>query len=256
MIRIILLCFTLTIISSCERNSDRKKLTGLDSLWTFKIIKINDTSDCAVHYHKGKIHDSIFRIKGQKNGWTYVFSEESGKILIQSHFKNDKKQGWEQLQDENGIVISKTFYYNDKLFGSNYSYYHDYRKQVKNYNCYDFQENNRRVKVYDTFGRVLQNEGLIIGQVGLSSRDSNYKIGHDVFFDFVVSTAPNEKVKAFILEDNKLIEYPFSQNFMFFRKKYHKAGRHIIYAIGKSIDTATNTSLTDTQKVVFDIIDR
>lgn len=220
---------------------------------TEKIVKINDSTAYLVHYHDDKIYDSVSIINGKKNGWCFTFSEK-GEIVSKIHYENDKRNGWGYMFVD-GKLFRKLFFYKGNFFGDNYKYFLDKREQVKVYHCYDFNENNRRVKIYDSTGRVVKNEGLVIGQYEVVS-GFKYKIGELVHFGFVVCTAPNEKIKTFISEDNKCIEYRFQNNFMAFQKKYQKKGHHIIYAIGTSIDTITNASLTDTQKIAFDIIDR
>lgn len=219
---------------------------------TEKSIKVNDSTAYLIHYHNGKIYDSMLVVNGKKNGWCFTFSEQ-GNLAYKIYYENGKRNGWGYMFVR-GETFRKLFFYNGKFFGDNYKYYLDNRKQVKVYHCYDFNENNRRVKIYDSMGNVVKNDGLIIGQYEVIS-GFKYKIGEIVHLGFVVCTAPNEKVKTFIVEDNKRTEYPFQDNFMVFQKKYDREGHHIIYAIGTSIDTVTNTCLTDTQKVVFDIID-
>ena len=65
---------------------------------------------------------SIFSITNAYSEEMHKEYYDSGKILKESHFSNDKENGEEKIYYENGAIKEKRFYINDKEEGKSLFY--------------------------------------------------------------------------------------------------------------------------------------
>lgn len=213
-------------------------------------VKYNkDTTATLTYYENDNIRDSIPLKNGIKHGIAYHYTED-GDLQSTLEYEEGILSGWQKEYYTNGSIKSKTLYINNKNFGSRFLYYAD--GSLKSYSCYDFRGNNRRVKMYDSSGSVTKNEGLVIGQAMMYNADSfdHYSADTPVEILVLVSTAPHERVRAWIIDDNGKKEYDIINNNIMYQQKL-KPGNHKILTIGESIDTNTQQVLRDSLITTF-----
>lgn len=239
-------CILSTIFFSCN-------ISQKENPYLVKSLLNKDSSGYILNYYNdGGLMDSIEYLNGKRNGWTCFYSKKGEKTYMEYYFKGIRN-GWSIYYYDNGKTYKEELYINNKPFGDYQTYYKD--GSLKTYNCIDFEGDNRRVKIYDSNGNVVKNEGKVIGQAMIYSNNSVFKVGQNILIDFVVSRAPNEKVRTWIFENNNYKEYFFSgDNIITFRKIYYKEGNYKIYAIGESVDTITHVLLKDTMAASFKVV--
>jgi Uncharacterized protein conserved in bacteria len=192
-------------------------------------------------------------IGSKQQGWTYHY-DSNGFLEAEIYYVDGYKSGWHYVYNSSGKVIREMLYIKDRKHGSSYSYFEN--GQIAAYNCFDNEENNRRVKLYDsTTGNVIKNEGLVVCQAVLLSNDFTFSSKADVIIDILISTAPDENVKAWARDFEGLKSYEIINNTVLYQKRYTNPGRYKIVTIGESVDTITGIRLIDSIETTFTVKD-
>lgn len=180
-----------------------------------------------------------------------------GRLFKQETFNNDKKNGWTIEYYPDKSIQSETYYTSNKRYGSRYRFYPN--GNPKSYNCFDFEENNRRVKMYDLSGNIIRDEGKILGQASYLTSDFKFKRGSNAIIDIVVSTPFNESVEVNLvlkkgLDTIRPIQIAeIRNNTVFFKCFLNEAGEYNLIGIAKSIDTIAHKVYHDTLVAGFEM---
>lgn len=245
------------------------KRIGNDSLVEYRTDKILDSvatffNDTILHGYKKKyykdgitLRDSMPYNMGKRDG-IYISYFRNGKVQSKCNLKNDLPDGMTYWFYENGNKKSESYWIQGKQFGNAKFYFSD--GNLDTYNFYDFQENVRYIKKYSEDGKVIKDEGSIIGQLLLEQDSFTVKMNKEIGVKICVSEPPDTKTTVFIGETNKqmkitnLKEYPINEYTVKYNRSFSEPGQYVLVTIGELEDLKTKRVKRDSLYTTINVI--
>jgi hypothetical protein len=222
------------------------------------IRKINDSQSYVVHYYEnGSIKDSFEVSNAKRNGY-YFYYLENGRLLKEGYYFNDKLRGYLIEYYPNNKIKSKTLYYDNVKYGSSEHYYKNGLPSI--YNCYDFEGKNRRVKIYDSMGNIVKNEGETLCQAETHSIDYAFHKNKRILIEIIASTPPNELIDLTLItfRSNNVLKHvnaDISYNTIKYIDSFGVIGNYQLMIVSKSTDTLLHIVRRDTIITDFKVIE-
>lgn len=202
---------------------------GVDEL---KEDENNSKDEIVKDYYLNGILKSEFNYKNGKEEGLAKYYREDGTLEKEINFVDDLHEGYSFSYHLDGKTIkSKTFWENNKQFGSNEWYYEDGTREL--YTSIDFVGETFFVIKWDEKGQQTKYEGLVFSQnVGLT--ELNPKVGDEIQVRVAVAQPPLTKtvIKMGLLgkkmKEIEIIEFSATYSISF-----KESGKHTIVTIGE-----------------------
>lgn len=149
----------LCILFLCTLISCDNKLDSSES--SFDTVRAYYSNGALKYEYTGK--DSL------KDGYLKRYYP-GGQLLATENYREGKLWGEIEYFYENGNFKQKTHYIDDEPFG--HAYYYNEDGALRTYSGFDFEGQARYIRKYDAEGKIVQDEGQVLGQLYVTEDDS------------------------------------------------------------------------------------
>lgn len=214
----------------------------------------NDTINGIIKrfYRNGTLKEERPYKMGSLEGISYGYYQ-NGKIEYKISYQSNELNGLSIHYYPKGSIEMELNFLNGKQFGDTKSFY--VNGNTEKYNCYDFENNNRYFIKYDSIGKIVHEEGTVLGQVFLDSDFKFDSIPRNTEINLKISVAapPGRKSTVCIKETGykDSVMLPISQNIASFKKNFKKAGEFTFISIGTMYDMQNNLIKKDSIITTF-----
>jgi antitoxin component YwqK of YwqJK toxin-antitoxin module len=160
--------FLVLAVFACGTGEQRRKRTMIKKNDKGTVISVEQYSDqnkldgISTYYHdNGRRKEEISYSNGLMNGWDIHYFD-NGLPSSKINFVNGVRQGTSYWYYPDGKIEEQSDSRNGKQFGPSLFFYPNGR--LETFSSFDFEQHNRYLIKYDSTGKLLREEGTVLGQ--------------------------------------------------------------------------------------------
>lgn len=213
------------------------------------------------YYRDGSLASEVSYSKDSiKNGPAKSFYR-NGQLAEQGNFRNGKRDGPYSTYYKDGILKERGNFLLDDPLGNFYYYYPNGRLRL--YNAQDYQGEVFYVLKFDSTGKKIKEDGMIISPtISSPTYKKQYTLGDSMVLEFCIAEPPG--YKATVKASQYLIgrdgvrhmagafkEVPIIKSLATYRCKFSEPGNYDIVCAAELLDTFSKVKLYDTSHTGF-----
>lgn len=260
---VLFVVFIFIAILSCERPRNSlitRQYIDSSGKVISEIPYINDSIKHGLakyFFENGNTSTEAMYKHGKLHGITKTYSV-SGQLRSLVNFMSDMREGECFWYYENGNIKEKSNWSNDKRIGNAYFYFQN--GKLRTFTTFDFDENPQYLIKFDSTGKMLREEGRILGQFKSIENLDSIPLNKPIELCISVSEPPQMKVsvvfgkyvnKQFV----KMGSIPVKGNIAMHKINFTEYGTHNIVFVGRLSDQAGHVLKCDSMVAVFKVIE-